>query len=273
MTACDERGDKWSDEVRTRLNDRRSSHDLHTADARYHEECRKKFMRFKKAKLDEYSDDAFQELLQAIEDDPKRMWNSIEMERTYKEINGIRKSRKSLVNGVLTHFGDIMVHLTSPGLADIVGLRKHTASIIRLQEDDNEVAKNEEKMIDRVAKKILSEVRVTNSDRTLYRKRINIDIALEDVRPTLRQLLSYISPYLSLCSLPSIMIGNMVTAQVLGRTTHLLTSLSIFIRKKKQIEHLYDYGVVSSYETKLFRPSIFNYITLLSANYLRLKNN
>ena len=88
MTACDERGDKWSDEVRTRLNDRRSSHDLHTADARYHEECRKKF----------------------IEDDPKRMWNSIEMERTYEEISEIQKSRKSLVNGVRTHFGDIMVH-------------------------------------------------------------------------------------------------------------------------------------------------------------------
>ena len=52
------------------------------------------------------------------------------------------------------------------------------------------------------------------------------------------------------------MIGNMLTAHVMGRTTHLLTALSIMVRKKSTIEHLYDFGVLSSYdELKLFRSS------------------
>ena len=48
---CDKRDDQWSDEVQTRLSDRRSSYDLHNADARYHDDCRKNFMRIKKQKL------------------------------------------------------------------------------------------------------------------------------------------------------------------------------------------------------------------------------
>ena len=40
---CDERGDLWADQVRLIMDDRRASSDLHAADARYHEDCRKRF--------------------------------------------------------------------------------------------------------------------------------------------------------------------------------------------------------------------------------------
>ena len=248
LTVCDEREDKQSEEIRTRLSDPRCSHDLHAADARYHEDCRKKFMKFKKSKSDGDRDDSFQELLQLITDNPQRMWTSIDLEKGYRNFNGSKKQRKALVDGVLKNFGDRMVILTSPGLADIVCFRKHASSIIRLQEDDDEKAKNEEKMIQYIGKKIFEEVKAITVDRTVYSKRINRDIALGDVSSTFLQLLSSISPKFSVCSLPSIMIGNMLTAHVMGRATHLLTALSTMVRKKSTIEHLYDFGVLSSYD-------------------------
>ena len=41
--ACDARDDNWANEVRIRLSDDRCQYDLHTADARSHENCRKLF--------------------------------------------------------------------------------------------------------------------------------------------------------------------------------------------------------------------------------------
>ena len=43
LSVCDQRNDSWAMEVRVRLNDVRASHDLHAADGRYHEKCRKLF--------------------------------------------------------------------------------------------------------------------------------------------------------------------------------------------------------------------------------------
>ena len=42
LEVCRERSDKWSEEVQIRLQGAVS--DLHAADARYHDDCRKKFM-------------------------------------------------------------------------------------------------------------------------------------------------------------------------------------------------------------------------------------
>ncbi len=38
-----DRGDAWAEQVRLRLSDTRCSHDLLSADGRYHVDCRKKF--------------------------------------------------------------------------------------------------------------------------------------------------------------------------------------------------------------------------------------
>ena len=42
LEVCDKRQDEWSDEVRLRISDTRCLKDLHTADARYQDDCRKK---------------------------------------------------------------------------------------------------------------------------------------------------------------------------------------------------------------------------------------
>ena len=43
LDICDKRGDEWAEQVRIRLNDSRALSDLHAADGRYHEKCRKLF--------------------------------------------------------------------------------------------------------------------------------------------------------------------------------------------------------------------------------------
>ena len=42
MSVCNQRKDKWADEIRVRISSAVS--DLHAADARYHDDCRKLFM-------------------------------------------------------------------------------------------------------------------------------------------------------------------------------------------------------------------------------------
>ena len=70
------------------------------------------------------------------------------------------------------------------------------------------------------------------------------------------KLLSYISPGLSENTLPAILIGNIVTSFVSNRYTGLQVALAILIREKRLVTHLYDYGMVCSYDEPVrFRTS------------------
>ena len=78
----------------------------------------------------------------------------------------------------------------------------------------------------------------------------------QDVSPTLTRLLKTISKNFANDSLAAILIGNIITSRVANRTTNLLVALGLMVREKKVIKHLYDYGVVCSYdEVKRFQTS------------------
>ena len=258
LKVCDDRDDQWSDEVRTRLCDRRCSYDLHSADARYHDDCRKRFMNIKKPRLSfrQEEDLAFIKVLKILQGDTTAMWASIELDALYRKESGDRLSRSKLVQNVLMHFGNKMIKLSSNGLADSLIFREKASSIFQLQDDEFEVVETMEDRIKNVAEKIVKEIKEIPHDKGSYKKRINIDIAMEDISPTLSTLLSEISPNLQEMSLPAIMIGNIITSKVANRSTHLLIDPGLLVRKKKLIEHLYDFGIVCSYdEVKLFRSS------------------
>ena len=76
---CDIRGDPWAEEVRVRLSDSRCASDLHAADGRYHEDCRKNFTRLKPF-LDSSSsnvvDYAFNIVSDLFGSDESKMWTS-----------------------------------------------------------------------------------------------------------------------------------------------------------------------------------------------------
>ena len=71
--ACSARSDNWANESRIRLCDDHCKYDLHTADARYHENCRKVFTNWRNIsfshKKNVCQDKAFNKLVEEIEGD------------------------------------------------------------------------------------------------------------------------------------------------------------------------------------------------------------
>ena len=78
---CDNRKDDWADMVRIRLSDPQAASDLHTADAMYHNDCRKTFMggrnitaASRKETVEVIpSDEGFQSVKKLLENDRKKM--------------------------------------------------------------------------------------------------------------------------------------------------------------------------------------------------------
>ena len=258
LQICDERNDKWAEEVRTRLSDVRASHDLHAADARYHNDCRKLFTNAKNIKSAQTTkhkdeDNAYSKLCALFKVDPTRMWTSIDLENQYKDYGGTLLKRKELLSNIVKTYKNVIL-LSSPGIANIVVFRSHANSILRVQELQTD---DIDDSIDIVAKAVVSDIKCVQKDKDFYNSSIDIHEAKSKVSPTLSKLLSMISPTeLSQDSLPAILIGNMITSRLSKQCTDLLVSLAIMIRKKATVQHLYDYGVVCSYDELIrFRTS------------------
>ena len=79
MKICDERDDEWASKVRVRLSDTRANHDLHAADARYHDDCRKNFSNYrniasaKRSNHEKEVDVAYNKVLENIESEKNKM--------------------------------------------------------------------------------------------------------------------------------------------------------------------------------------------------------
>ena len=81
------------------------------------------------------------------------------------------------------------------------------------------------------------------------------DLAVGQISDTLSLTLSNISSSLT-SSLKSLLIGSIITSSVVKRPTTLQVNLGLLVREKQLIQHLYEYGVTSSYkETQLFKLS------------------
>ena len=98
LKVCDERKDEWSDQVRVRLNDSRASSDLHAADARYHDDCRKNFTGKRTSETSESCKEiveiAFSNLIATMTANKSRTWTSTELFEEYSNEGGIILSRK-----------------------------------------------------------------------------------------------------------------------------------------------------------------------------------
>ena len=107
---------------------------------------------------------------------------------------------------VKDHFGNRMVLLKSNGYADILVFHALASSVMRMQiveESQGEEGIMEE-MLETVAKKIMSEIKPLHPDSRIYYKYIENELAAESTSPTLISLLSFLTPNLKQCSLPSI---------------------------------------------------------------------
>ena len=176
----------------------------------------------------------------------------MEVYNYYTECGGLVLSRQGMVAKLANEFGKDLVILSSPGLANILVFRTHAAGIVKLCQDDNENSQD----VSKVAKCIREEIKDISIVKGRYAKRISKSSASKHISDSLKALLREIPDDLSEDKLPAILIGNIVTSIVSKKPSDLLINLGILVRDKKLIEHLYDYGVVCSYdEVKRFKSS------------------
>ena len=123
------------------------------------------------------------------------------------------------------------------------------------EEDDHDAA------ISKVAKLIVVESKTLKQDKSKYRTRATFENTIDDVSPTLQHLMSLVSKKLD-STLPSAMIGNVITSMVTNTYTSLQIALGITVRQKSVIECLHKFGISASYDEilrfKAFAPQLFN---------------
>jgi hypothetical protein len=143
LEVCAAREDMEAAEVTVRINGALS--DLHSAEARYHDDCRKTFMGSRNVHLVSSkhndnsieSDEGFKSTCKLMIDFPERMWTSVELHNAYAKGGGNRLSRKQLVTKIKEHFGEKVLILTSPGIASIVVFRAQASSVLNVVKDDD----------------------------------------------------------------------------------------------------------------------------------------
>ena len=238
-----------------RLSDNRCSSDLHAADGRYHDDCRKRFTNIKQfvssnSKKDE--DQAYTLLSDLFGSNGNRMWTSIDLEEEYINLDGKQLTREKIVERLLNDYQNDIMLLSSPGYANRLVFKSKANDMLRIQELDDE----DDVHIRSVAKSIITDIKGTTFDKNVYQAKIDLISSQQDVSPTLSKLLTCISPSLTEHSLPAILLGNIITSIVAKRYTNLQIALAIMAQKKSTIEHLYDYRVTCSYDELVrFRTS------------------
>ena len=251
LDACHQRQDDWSMEVEHRVQGALS--DLHAADARYHDDCRRSFMsrrsiQFAAAHTSADADDvdkAFDAVLEEMLSDEDHIWTSVELYSNYQSHNGEILTRRALVQKLADHLGPELVILYAEGLANLLVFRNAANKFLRIQKDDDD-----DISVGNVAKMIQREAKGLCLKQNGYKLQINKEIADQDTSPTLMSLLAALSKNLDY-TLPAIMIGNMVTAAINNRPTPLLVDLGVKIRQRDLIETLHDFGVTCSYDEYL----------------------
>ena len=135
LERCNEREDEWGREVSVRLHGAVS--DLHAADARYHDDCRKRFMvgRLTPATCDEKFDEpAFLQLVSVLSMEKSKVWTASDIYDLYKEYGGTLKHR-SLPSNLEEHYQGNLVIFWSHGLSSIVVFRTSASGVIELVDD------------------------------------------------------------------------------------------------------------------------------------------
>ena len=217
LKVCDERGDDVAAGVRVRIN--AAITDLHAADAQYHLDCYTTFVSKRniaaasstsEEQEPDPTDLAFKYVVDTLQDNPAKMWNSVEIYEVYcnflnsaeppststsagvsnsgvtgdNEMDRNRNDRALLIRRLEQHLGDSLIVLRVNGCASIICFRKHLPETLKLVEanDNDEVTE--------LAKKITAEVKA-NSPKSV--KTCNLgDFELEKVKESTNESLLYL---------------------------------------------------------------------------------
>ena len=166
------------------MSDQRCQQDLHTADARYNESCRKLFMSKRKISKTQSSlmskDSAFEVLTQHLEKEKVKLLTSSDVYKKYLALGGSITTRWWLMKHLKDFFGDNLLVLSSPGINDILVFKEVAASMFCIEENDEDYVDTKS-----VAKEIVKEICCIEYDKDQYHSRIDSQSAKSDVSPTL----------------------------------------------------------------------------------------
>lgn len=164
LETCDTRNDGWASEVRVCVLGALS--DLHAADARYHVDCERS-MKYASASVSHggQDDDAFNALVTKLNQDLSQIWNSVELFQLYEDNGDTRlTARKQLMKQLSHHFGEYLLVLSSPGVANLVVFKSKTLGLLKLVPSDDYCELDS--AINSVGKKIIQELQdVEHSER------------------------------------------------------------------------------------------------------------
>jgi len=255
LETCELRNDEWGDIVQVRIEGAIS--DLHASDARYHVDCRTLFSDKRNisslgkgpSTTDKSNDTAFSLVIEEIQENPSRLWNTVELFKKYVEHGGNTLSRRLLVQNLPSYFGNDLLVLSSPGIASIVGFRNCISNTMKLIDDYDDEGLNPS--MSRICKQIKEDIDMVTSDKSHYDAHISIDTMIGASSETLLDLLAKISPQLSR-TLPSLLICNVVTSIVKNHPTSMQIDLGVLIRDSKRlINMMHSFGVTCSYDEVL----------------------
>ena len=221
LDVCKLRNDRKANDVSLRLVGCVS--DLHASDARYHTDCKKLFMDCKyvnevsKEKADVFDDDVLDTIISFMCDDKSKIWNSVALSQLYFDYGGTRLSRRNVTVALCEYFGDDLIVLSSPGVANILVFREACKlNIVDALEEKVDGAQ--------LAHEIRNETR--KIDTSLYDLTLDNDTLMDGVSLSK-------SPFRSL-----------------------QLSIAVLLKKKKYIDALNRFGITPSYdEFKLFKSS------------------
>jgi len=250
INTCTKRNDKWAEIVRGRIEGALS--DLHAAGARYHVDCRADFFSENSVACactthheTGLVDEAFDTLVSLLKDDQSKVWNSMELFQVYTDNGGTLCFRETLVKRLCEHFGNDILVLHSPGLANVIMFRRKAAESMKLVNDKEDDTND---LLSALSKKIANDIESVNLDKHHYETEIDCTSAIDNVSGTLLDLLSKLSPKLDR-TLPAILIGSILTSIVKNYPTGLQVALGVKMGRSKQLVSLLkEFGVTCTYD-------------------------
>ena len=228
LAICENRNDDIAKNVKCRLQAARS--DLHATDARYHVVCRQRFVRSRslpgkstsfRSLEDPGEDEPFKSVVEMIRVERSRMWNSVELFSAYTNLLGNKLTRKTLILQIQEEFGDDLIILSSPGIADIIAFRSCASKTLRHVNDDTD---ERETIAMKASKQILQDMEDIVIDKN-YKIDINKEIIKESTSNLLMRILAKVSPKLD-NTLPALLIGSIVTSIIKRQATCLQVALA-----------------------------------------------
>lgn len=255
LQTCVERNDAWAAEIRLRLAG--CVADLPAVDARYHMDCRNKFMgqnavlsakRQSSQDTDE-EDIPYEETVKEILADKERIWNSIDINNIYSDRGGHKLTRGNLIKALKTQFDELMV-LSAPGYANIITFPNKVATTLRISrvEDD---ADDIETAIGKITKEIKREVADIKRNKEKYNLHVKYETVLADCSKTLLKFCESLSPKLAKTP-PALLIGSIVSL-TLSLFTNLQIGVGVKFRFLKELVNILNQFKISCTYDELLR--------------------